>query len=180
MRRFIFIFFISYNLAAQENTKHHYLDFVEAYHHKESKVPLYVYDQINGNIVDTLQPIENALDYYKIAIISSEYGWFKIKNIQKLPNTLKDYGYENHWVTSKNFIIHVDNYDENHQVYLYDLPSKKANKIHKVNNYQITSVIEISDLWAKVQFQVGKKTIEGWLYFKDQCAYPWTVCLKYE
>ncbi|MEM5564798.1 hypothetical protein WNY78_06765 [Psychroserpens sp. AS72] len=180
MRFFIVFILISFNLAAQESSKYHYSDFVEAYYDKASEKPIYIYDRVNGNIIDTISIIKNENAYYKIAISDSEFGWFKLKNIQRLPEERQDYGHENRWVKSKNFIIHVDNYDENHQIYLYDLPSKKSNRIHKLEDFQITSVVEISDLWAKVKFKVGKKAIEGWLDFKDQCAYPWTTCPKYD
>nr|WP_321223445.1 hypothetical protein [uncultured Psychroserpens sp.] len=178
--RFFTVIFILFSIAsaAQESDKYHYLDFVEAFYDNESKKPLYIYDTINGHIIDTLTN-NNKNTYYKIAILDSEYGWFKLKNIQRLPEDRKDFGYENHWVKSKDFLIFVSNYDENYKVYLYDLPSKKSNRIHKLDDYQLTSIIETSDLWAKVRFKVGKKTLEGWLQFRDQCAYPWTNCIKY-
>lgn len=180
MRVLIIIVLFSFCGFAQNQNQLHYLDVVEAYYNKESVKPLYIYDAVDGNIIDTLFNIESKNAYYKISIIESQYGWFKIKNLQRLPESYKNYDYENHWVKSSNFLIHVDNYDEKRVVYLYDLPSKKSNRIHKLDDFQITNVIEISDRWAKVKFKVGKKTIEGWLDFKDQCAYPWTTCPKYD
>ncbi|WP_047546257.1 hypothetical protein [Psychroserpens sp. Hel_I_66] len=179
--KFVLLFFLlSLNLTAQDENKIHYRDLVEAYYDNDSKRPLNIYDSINGQVVNTFNVLEGKTNYYKIAILESEYGWFKIKNIQRLPSDAKDYGYENFWVQSKDFIIHIDNYDEDHRVYLYDLPTKKSNRIHKLDNFQITSVIETSDLWAKVKCKIGNKKIEGWLDFKDQCAYPWTTCIKNE
>lgn len=153
---------------------------VETFYNKESKQPLFVYDNVDGKIIDTLSNVEGENAYYKIAIIDSQYGWFKIKNIQRLPALYENYGYENQWVRASNFMVHVANYDENTRVYLYDLPSMKANRIHKLDNFQKVNVVEISDRWAKVYLGIGKKRIEGWLDFKDQCAYPWTTCPKYE
>lgn len=180
MRVFVLFLFISCNLFAQDNTKFHYGNLVEAYYAKESTKPLYIYDSVNGKIVDTLKNIENTNAWYKIAILDSEYGWFKIKNIQRLPESHIDFGYENHWVRTTDFLTTVDNYDDNHIVYLYDQPSKKSNRIHKLDHFQIVSVIETNALWSNVTFMVGKKRVNGWLHFKDQCAYPWTTCPKYE
>lgn len=168
------------NLFAQENDKFHYLEFVESYYKKDFKQPIYIYDDVNGKIVDTLYNNEAKSSWYKIAIIESEYGWFKIKNIQRLPNMYKNYGYENYWVKTSGFLISVDIHSENHRVYLYDEPTKKSNRIHKIDSFQKVNIIETNDLWAKVNFVVGKKTVTGWLSFKDQCAYPWTTCLKYD
>ncbi len=78
----ILIFLYSCNLFAQDIDKTHNADLVEAYYDTESENPLYIYDGVNGNIVDTLKTIEAGDSWYKIAIINSEYGWFKIKDIQ--------------------------------------------------------------------------------------------------
>lgn len=178
MKPIVFLLLFSLNLWAQDSSRFQYRDVVEAYYDNQNTMPLHIYDSVNGKIVDTLVPINTENTWYKIAIIESDYGWFKIKNISKLPNDPKNYGYDNHWVKASGFLITVDNYDENHRVYLYDEPFKTANKIHKVDNFQLVNVIETSDLWAKVNFMVGKKNIMGWLPFKDQCAYPWTTCPK--
>ena len=180
MRLSIILLLIGCLGFSQNQEQIHYRDLVETYYNKESTKPLYVYDAVNGNVIDTLNNIEAKNAYYKIAVVDSEYGWFKIKNIQRLPESYKNYGYEDHWVRASNFLIHVDNYNEDSRVYLYDLPSKKSNRIHKLDNYQKAHIIEISDRWAKVTFRVGKKEIEGWLDYKDQCAYPWTTCPKYD
>ncbi|WP_262732794.1 hypothetical protein [Gaetbulibacter sp. NE] len=180
MRSFILFLLCSFTLFAQDNDQMHYLEFVESYYNKESKQPIYIYDDIDGRIVDTLYNNESKYSWYKIAIIESSYGWFKIKNIQRLPDAYKNYDYENHWVKSSGFLVSVDVYGDNHKVYLYDLASKTSNKIHKISNFQKVNIIEISDLWAKVSFNVGKKSVSGWLSFKDQCAYPWTTCPKYD
>jgi hypothetical protein len=134
---------------------------VEAYHDKESKNTLYIYDSLNGNIIDTLDTIDSKNAYYKIALLKSEYGWFKLKNSQRLPYDRKSFDFENYWVKSKDFIIYVVNYDNNHQIYLCNSPSKKANRIHKLNNFKITSIPETSAFWTKVSFKVGTKTVEG-------------------
>jgi hypothetical protein len=179
MRIFVLFLLISCNLIAQDKTKSHHDGLVEAYYDKESTNPLYIYDSVNGKVIDTLKNIEDEYAWYKIVILESEYGWFKIKNIQRLPNSHLDFGYENHWVKITDFLVTIDNYDDNHIVYLYDQPSTKSNRIHKLDNYQIVNVIETSDLWANVTFMVGKKRVNGWLSYKDQCAYPWTTCPKY-
>jgi len=179
-RVFLFLLLCAFNTFAQDKEKLHYLDYVESYYSKDTKKPLYIYDGINGKVVDTLINIEAKNSWYKIAIIDSEYGWFQIKNIQRLPNAYKNYDYKNHWVRTSGFLISVDNYGDNQRVYLYDEASETANKIHKIDNFQRVNVIETRDLWAKVSFMVGKKTVTGWLSFKDQCAYPWTTCPKYD
>ncbi|MEH6537807.1 MAG: hypothetical protein V7719_15505 [Psychroserpens sp.] len=180
MKGIIFLLFCSLNLFGQDIDKLHNLDFVESYYDSETDKPLYIYDRVNGEIVGTLKNSDAISSWYKIAIIESEYGWFKIKNIQRLPNAYKNYDYENHWVKASEFLINVDTYDENHRVYLYDEPTKTSNKIHKIDNFQQVNVIETNDLWAKISFMVGKKKVIGWLSFKDQCAYPWTTCFKNE
>ena len=176
MKFLLLLFLCSLNLFAQEGDKIHYENLVEAYYDNNTKRPLYIYDSVNGTIVDTLKPIEAKNSWYKIAIIDSEYGWFKIKNIQRLPNLHTNYGYENHWVKTSDFLISVDSFNENHRVYLYDEPTDKSNKIHKIDSWQSVHIIETSDLWTMVSFKVGKKRVNGWLNFKDQCAYPWTTC----
>lgn len=175
----ILLLFCSLNLFAQKSDKLHYTNLVEAYYDKNTTHPIYIYDSINGTIVDTLKHIETKNCWYKIAIIDSEYGWFKIKNIQRLPNAYKNYGYENHWVKTSDFLVSVDLFSESHRVYLYDEPSIESNKIHKIDSSKSVHIIETNDLWALVSFKVGKKRVEGWLNFKDQCAYPWTTCPKY-
>lgn len=175
-----FLLLCSANLFAQDSNKLHYLDFVESYYDRETKKPLYIYDNINGKIVDTLVSTESKNSWYKIAILESDYGWFKIKNIQRIPDVYKNYGYENYWVKASNFLITINSYNENRRVYLYDEPTKASNKIHKTDSFQLVNIIETSELWAKVSFVVGKKTVTGWLNYQDQCAYPWTTCPKYE
>lgn len=168
----------SLNLFAQENDEIHYAILVEAYYDKETKKPLYIYDSINGSIVDTLINIEADNSWYKIAILNSEYGWFKIKNIQRVPNSYRNYGYENYWVKTSDFLITVASFDENHNIYLYEEPNIASNKIHKIDSAKSIHILETSDLWAMVSFVVGKKTVHGWLNYKYHCAYPWTTCTK--
>ncbi|WCO03229.1 hypothetical protein [Psychroserpens ponticola] len=177
--RLLLLLLFSINLFAQESDTIHYKNLVEAYYDKETKKPLYIYDNIKGIIVDTLKNIDTKNSWYKIAILDSEYGWFKIKNIQRLPNAYKNYGYENYWVKTSDFLISVDHIDKKHRAYLYDEPTNESNKIHKIDSFKTVHVTETIDLWAMVSFKVGKKTIRGWLSFKDQCAYPWTSCTKY-
>ena len=180
MKCIVFLLFFSLNLFAQEGHKIHYSNLVEAYYDKETKQPLYIYDTINGNIVDTLQNIEAENSWYKIAIIDNKYGWFKIKNVQRLPNAYKNYGYENLWVKTSNFLISVYVFEENHIVYLYDGPTNESNKIHKIEGIQPVHVLETNDLWAMVSFMIGEKTVKGWLNYKDQCACSWTTCPRHE
>ncbi|WP_299336553.1 hypothetical protein [uncultured Psychroserpens sp.] len=175
----VFVFLIScFSLLAQDQVQFHYTNLVESYYDKTNAKPIFIYNAKNGKIVDTLSNVEDKNSWYKIAILDSEYGWFKIKNIQRLPSSFKDFDYEDHWVKTQGFLIAVDNYDVNHHVYLYDEPTKYSNKIHKVDNFQLVAVAETTDLWAKVSFMVGKEKVEGWLSFEDQCAYPWTTCPK--
>ncbi|WP_323788943.1 SH3 domain-containing protein [Psychroserpens sp.] len=163
-------------MSAQDKTEIHYKDLVESYYDKRSKTPLFIYDSFNGKIIDTLYNVEDKKSWYKIAITDSEYGWFKIKNIQRLPNAYINYGYENRWVKTTNFLITVDDFDESHNIYLYDQPTIESNKIHKVDSNQTAKIIETSGLWVKIRFKVDKKFVEGWLSFKNQCAHPWTTC----
>ncbi|WP_298901838.1 SH3 domain-containing protein [uncultured Psychroserpens sp.] len=153
-------------------------NYVECYYNKDVKKPLLIYDDINGKVVDSLYNINDKNAWYKLTILNSDYGWFKIKNISRLPSSKKQYNYENYWVKNVNFLIDVDNYDETHQVYIYDLPSLNSNKIHRLDNFQKVNVIEVDGLWAKVKFGVGKKQVTGWLGYKDQCGLPWTTCPK--
>ena len=162
----------SLNLFAQESDEIHFAQLVEAYYDQETKEPLYIYDSMNGTIVDTLTNTETENSWYKIAIIKSEYGWFKIKNIQRLPSSYKNYGYKNHWVKTSDFLISVAGFDVNQSIYLYEEPTIESNKIHKLESSKSVHILETSDLWAMVSFVVGKKTVHGWLSFKYQCAYP--------
>jgi len=169
----------SFTLHAQQaNDKIHYPNLVEAYYNKDTHHPIYIYDSVNGKIIETLRNIDNTSSWYKIAIIDHEYGWFKIKNIQRLPNEYANYKYENYWVKASDFLVNIHIYDETHRVYLYDEPSEISNRIHKIDSYQVAEITEISDLWALVNFEVGKKVVSGWIKFKNQCAYPWTTCPK--
>lgn len=154
--------------------------YVECYYSKEANNPILIFDQINGKVVDTLYNVDDKSSWYTLAIAESEYGWFKIRDLRRLPSSSKTYSYENYWVKNINFLVNVDNYDETHHVYLYDLPSTNANKIHKLDDFQKVSVTEVSGNWSKVKFKVGKKEIEGWLSYRDQCGYPWTTCPKYD
>lgn len=180
MKILLLLFFCTANLFAQKSDEIHYDQLVEAFYDQETKKPLYVYDSINGTIVDTLMNSDSENSWYKIAILSSDYGWFKIKNIQRLPNSYKNYGYENHWVKTSDFLITVASFDENHSIYIYEEPTIKSNKIHKIDSAKSIHIIETSDLWAMVSFVVGKKTVNGWLSYKYHCAYPWTTCTKYD
>lgn len=158
--------------------KTHSNDFVECYYDNTSSLPILIYDNINGKIVDSLYNQNNKSTWYKLAIAESNYGWFKIKNLQRLPDNYKDFDYENYWVKNDNFFVAIANYDPNSQVYIYDLPSTSSNRIHKLDNNQDVTITEISELWAKVKFRVGKKEIEGWLNHTYQCALPSTICPK--
>lgn len=170
MKFHLLLLFCSLNLIAQESDKTHNTNFVEAFYDKETKLPLYIYESINGNIVDTLTNVKAKNSWYKIAIVDSEYGWFKIKNVHRGPNVFKNYGYKNYWVKTSNFFISVDVLDENHRVYLYDEATYGSNRIHKIDNSKPVHIIETSGLWAMVTLKVGKKTVKGWLSFKDQCG----------
>ena len=152
--------------------------YVECYYNKDVKNPILIYDNINGSVVDTLYNISDKNSWYKLTVLSSEYGWFKIKDLSRLPSSSKHYNYENYWVRNTDFLVDVDNYDDRHQVYIYDLPTLDSNKIHRLDNFQKVNIIEVDGLWAKVKFKVGKKQIQGWLGYKDQCGLPWTTCPK--
>lgn len=165
--------------AQQSQDTMHYADLVEAYYNKAVDQPIFIYDAINGTIIDTLKRVDSKYSWYKIAIKESEYGWFKIKNIQRLPDLYQNFQYENYWVKNIDFLISVDNFGPSHRVYLYDEPSNNANKIHKIDSFQRVNVTEISDQWALVNFKIGKKYVSGWLRHEDQCALPWTTCPKY-
>ena len=165
---------------AQDALKMHFNTVVEAFYYKESSRPLFIYDTVDGNILDTLYNNTADHSWYKIAIIESEYGWFKIQNICRLPNAYINYNYDNHWIKSAGFFIQARSTDKNHSIYLYEEASKMSNRIHKVDNCQVASIIETTDLWAKIIFTVDDKRVEGWLSFEDQFANPWKTCLKYD
>ena len=180
MKFVILLLLSSLSLFAQEKDKMIFLDFVESYYNKESKKPILIYDKINGQVVDSLYNLDDKYAWYKLAILDSESGWLKIKNIQRLPSSYKNYDYEGLWVKSNDFLINVEIYNEGQVVYLYELPTKDSNRIHKLDSHQIVNVQEIDGLWAKVNFVIDKKKVEGWLSFKNQCGLPWTTCPKYE
>jgi len=172
LKFYLLLLFCSLNLLAQDSKQVSSVDLVEAYYDSKATEPLYIYDSINGQIVDTLKTNVMVDSWYKIAIVSSEYGWFKIKNIQQLPSTKPNYIYENYWVRNSNFLISAKNSKEAISIYLYDQPDLESNKIHKLDRFQIMHIIETNDLWAMVRFKIGKKIINGWLNFKNQCANP--------
>lgn len=181
--RLIIIFFLFFSISINAQEKGDVLiydNFVESYYNKKNEQPILVYNKINGRVVDTLYNIDDKYAWYKLAISDSDSGWLKIKNIQRLPSEYKNYGYENHWVKSSDFLINVDVYNPNKPVYLFELPSIKSNRIHKIDEHQSVNVTEIDGLWAKVKFTIDNKIIEGWLSFKNQCGLPWTSCPKYD
>jgi len=172
LKFYLLLFLCSFALYAQKGEQSHYANLVEAYYDNQTKKPLYIYDSINGSVVDTLGAIEFDNSWYKISIIDSEYGWFQIKNIEKSTNESENLGYNNQWVKQDNFLISARSSFETKSIYLYDEPSNTSNKIHKVDDLQIMNIVETRDLWALVSFQVGKKNISGWLKFENQCVYP--------
>lgn len=155
---------------AQE--KIHQDDVVECYFELASQQSIIIYESVNGKIVDSLlnSSIEN--NWYKLAVVESDYGWFKIRDIQKLPNHKINHVFDNYWVKSNNFQMRIKDYNLTKHVYIYDLPTKASNRIHKLDANQEVLLTEVSGLWAKINFTVGKKEIEGWLPFKDQHAKP--------
>lgn len=182
MRSLLLILCFSPALFAQLQKQSSNINFdqhVEAYYDNTIDRPVYIYDQINGKIIDTLKNTNNKNSWYKIAIAESEYGWFKIKNIQRLPDQYKNFGYENHWVKASNFMISIDVFSPISNVYIYDQASEKSNRIHRIDSFQVAEITETNDLWALIHFKVGKKTVSGWLGFKHQCALPWTTCHNY-
>jgi hypothetical protein len=151
--------------------------YTQCYYSKEAKSPILIYDAMNGTIVDTLHHIDDNT-WYKLTILESEYGWFKIKELRTWPTAETSNSYENYWIKNHNFLVSVDHSKDTKYVYLYDLPSKKANKIHKLDEFQKVSVTEVDGQWSKVRFKVGQKEIEGWMGLKYQIANPLITAIK--
>nr|WP_321234870.1 hypothetical protein [uncultured Psychroserpens sp.] len=165
----------SFNVFAQDTYDLSREVHVNCYYNNDVKTPILIYDNINGKVVDTLYNSEDKNAWYKLTILESDYGWFKIK---RLSTPTEQFNYENYWVKSQHFLVSVDSSSDNKNIYLYDLPSTKANKIHKLDDFQKVSVTEVDGNWSKVKFKVGKKEIEGWLGFEYQIANPWINTLK--
>lgn len=161
---------------AQDKTTNN--EFVKCYYNLSSHEPIQIYDAIDGKIVKSFYNQNSTNSWYKLAFSESDYGWFKIKRIESFPDNFLNSDYQNYWVKSKDFFITIRNHSGNTQVYIYDLPTTSSNRIHKLDPAQEVEIIEISELWTKIKLTVGKKDIEGWLPFKNQCANPLNSCSK--
>lgn len=56
-------------MFARVDINFHFGDLVQAYHSKESKKTLYIYDSTDGNSMDTLDTIDDTDTYSKTAIL---------------------------------------------------------------------------------------------------------------
>ncbi len=175
MRFFFVIACCSFFCFAQN--KEHDVNAVKCFYENKAK-PIFIFNKKNGSIVDTLQNAKEENTWYKLTITESDYGWFKINTIERIPNKNKEHHYKNFWVRNSDFNLYVKNEDEDH-AYIYDLPTTSSNRIHKLDNGQKVQVTEISELWAKIVLIIGEKKVAGWLPYKDQCANLKT-CYDYE
>jgi len=164
--------------AQNAKSSQFYSDYVECYYNTSITQPLYIYDSVNGRIIDSIYNSKNNHSWLKLAITESDFGWLKIKNLQRFPEAQEIRNYENYWVKNADILLTVDNDDQDHTVYLYEYASLASNKLHKVEDFQTFNLIEITDLWAKVYVMVENKQVRGWLPYSDQNANPCPTCPK--
>ncbi|WP_296384049.1 hypothetical protein [Winogradskyella sp.] len=134
-------------------TKH-----VECYYKSEINSPILIHDAVDGKIIDSLTLKSAMKESNRFEILESEYGWFKLK-----PYSVEQRNFDNFWVKSNGFFFKAKSIKEDVWMYLYDLPTKQSNRIHRLDNHQEVEVTEVSTLWVKVKFKIGNKRVEGWL-----------------
>ena len=96
----------------QSAFKIHHPEFVECYYPNEAQSPLVFYDRMLGTPIDSLKNIHRFC-WYKLAIQSSNSGWFKIENLMIIPGCEdhpinKDINrYKGKWVKSEDLLINL-------------------------------------------------------------------------
>jgi len=180
MRKLSLIFLlclITFGGYPQSAFKIHSPEFVECYYPNEIQSPLAIYDGMLGNPIDSLKNIHKFC-WYKLAIQSSENGWFKIENLMIIPGcedhpNNKDINrYKDKWVKSEDLLINLPEFGTD----LY----KEANlnsELIRVNKFAKGILLEVKGQWAKVRIDMAdENTLEAWLKRSDQCALPYTSC----
>ncbi|CAM1343521.1 hypothetical protein TAMYLO_330215 [Tenacibaculum amylolyticum] len=162
--------------------KIHFENYVKCFYNNKSPEPLIIYDNYNGEKIQTLTNDEKYC-WYKLIIKKTRNGWAKIHRILGIPDCSnrnkirRNNGYENSWVELDGFLIFsfFPPIGEK-SVPIYDKPNIKSREIVNVNKFVYYQVIETKKLWAKVKFEFNGKVYSGWLRKEDQCANPWTAC----
>jgi len=154
----LFLLF-SCSIAAQKQD--HYLDSVQCYYFQEETDALFIYDDPNGNLIDSLPPLSRFC-YYIISIAEVKEDWLRIKNLQVKPcddHPLIDNQelYKNNWVKIEDLLINSSQFGSK----LYREHSYESEVVFESNEFYSVSPVAIDGLWAKVRIEVDGHTTVG-------------------
>ncbi|HKC69368.1 MAG TPA: hypothetical protein VKG26_14130 [Bacteroidia bacterium] len=147
---------------------------VEAFFMSDSSatVNIYPFKDSKQHEIVTIKKTE-PYDYVLVLIKKSEGGWFQIKNISYAPlavdSTISKFN--GAWLYDPKLYINLVGSDS---VPLYTKPVKNATCINVPQ--QKVQVLKTRQGWAMVKCTINGKTQQGWVYRKNQCAFPWTIC----
>ncbi|MBR9913784.1 MAG: hypothetical protein GYB32_02985 [Algicola sp.] len=177
MERLLFLFLLlgSQAIAQSEHISNLSQNLV-GYYDTASTTPLRVFNGINGHVVASLGPTTDKKNWLKITIVESKNDWFRIEQIESMPDGIQNNDVRNGWIPKSGVMLNIDSSDADKTIYIYDEASLNSNRIHKMDRCQPVYLLDINGTWAKIVFQVGRKKVEGWLNYQNQVAYPWSTC----
>lgn len=152
-------------------------DFVECYYPNDLTTPLYIYDKIYGEIVDSLFN-GNEYQWYKLAIRhSAPDHWFCIEHLIQAPShpVTEFIKYEGSWVHSTDLRINSHELFSDDLTSFYSQPCDSSKIAFSHQGFFTMNLIEVDNRWAKVQVEENI----GWLPIANQCGVPWTTCVGY-
>lgn|SRR5690554_1054278 len=135
---------------------------------------VYIYDQPNGEIIDSIRHDIGNEDYLLGHITAKKEDYFKVTLALEMSGVEKS-----GWIQKSSYIgIYARNYGENGKLNLYTSPDKNSAVESTVNEfiYKLYTIEDCQEDWLKVQLDYERKTYTGWMEKDMQCANPYSTC----
>lgn len=129
-----------------------------------------LYDNVQGNVIDTIQNDYEMESFFSIEIYSQHNDWFNIR-AKAIKNEASG------WVLNKSyFATYSRNYTDT--LFVYRKPDITSGTVCTFPEYFTTpmKVIECKEKWIKVAINHNNQTCLGWVLQKMTCPNPYTTC----
>ena len=131
-------------------------------------VQVYLFDTIQGNIIDSIKNDTVAEAYYIVEILQQQDQWVKINT--RVLNTKKS-----GWIKFQKDYFGVYGANYVNELKFFDKPDTTSNIVHtfpRDNPREPLKILDWRDNWRKVKVN----NIIGWVKEKRVCPTPYTTC----
>ena len=140
----------------------------------QKDVKIKLFDNPNGQIIDTLTHDIQGEDFLTFTILDSEAEFFKVKIGRVIEGQQKT-----GWIKKEEYLgTYARNYSDNDTLFLFSKPDQKSKPSDTIKKYytELYTITDCEGKWAKVTMKTTDKEFKGWIEPEMQCSSPYTTC----